>query len=81
MPQEISGVVKHIIRDHLGVADERVKPGASFVELGAQPLDVLALVRAFESAFDIEFADHDVGTILTVRDAIDYINRKRQAAR
>ncbi len=81
MTQDISSVVKHIIRDQLGVAEERVTPEASFIEdLDAQPLDVIALVRFFEDAFDIEIADEDVETIRTVRDAIDYINRKRQHA-
>ncbi len=82
MTQDISSVVKHIIRDQLGVAEERVKPEASFIEdLDAQPLDVIALVRFFEDAFDIEIADEDLETFRTVRDAIDYINRKRQSAR
>lgn len=81
MTQDISSVVKHIIRDQLGVAEERVQPGATFIDLGARPLDVIALIRAFERAFDIEIVDADVETLRTVRDAIDYINRKRQRVR
>jgi acyl carrier protein len=81
MTQDISIVVKHIIRDRLGVAEERVKPEASFVDLvGGRPLDMIALTRAFEDAFAIEIADEDVAKIRTVRDAIDYINEKRRGA-
>ena len=81
MTQDISIVVKHIIRDHLGVAEDRVRPEASFIDLDARPLDVVSLTRAFEDAFDIEIADEDVVTLRTVRDAVDYINRKRRSAR
>jgi acyl carrier protein len=81
MTQDSSSAVKHIIRDQIGVSEERVMPEALLIEdLGAHPLGVVELTRTFEKAFTIDIADGDVGKIRTVRDAIDYINRKRQSA-
>ena len=67
--------VKSIIVEQLGVDAEEVKPDASFVEdLGADSLDTVELVMAFEEAFDIEIPDEQAEKIRTVKDAIDYIN-------
>jgi acyl carrier protein len=82
MAQDISSAVKHIVRDQLGVSEQQVIPEALLIEdLGALPLGLVELTRAFEKAFLIDIADGDVGKIRTVRDAIDYINRKRPGAR
>ena len=69
--------VKKIISEQLGVEIEDVVPSASFVEdLGADSLDTVELVMAFEEAFNIEIQDEDAEKILTVQNAIDYIQDK-----
>ena len=66
--------VKKIIVEQLGVDEDKVVPKARFVEdLGADSLDTVELVMAFEEAFDIEIPDDDAEKIRTVQDAIDYI--------
>jgi acyl carrier protein len=67
--------VKQIIVEQLGVEEGEVTPNASFVDdLGADSLDTVELVMAFEEAFDIEIPDEQAEKIRTVKDAIDYIN-------
>jgi acyl carrier protein len=67
--------VKQIIVEQLGVDEAEVTLGASFVDdLGADSLDTVELVMAFEEAFEIEIPDEDAEKIRTVKDAIDYIN-------
>ncbi len=69
--------VKKIISEQLGVEDDEVVSGASFVEdLGADSLDTVELVMAFEEEFDIEIQDEDAEKILTVKNAVDYITAK-----
>ncbi|MFZ5864182.1 MAG: acyl carrier protein [Nitrospirota bacterium] len=69
--------VKKIITEQLGVDDEDVTPEANFVEdLGADSLDTVELVMAFEEEFGIEIPDEDAEKILTVQQAVDYINEK-----
>ncbi len=66
--------VKEIIVDQLGVEEKEVTREASFIDdLGADSLDTVELVMAFEEEFDIEIPDDDAEKILTVKDAIDYI--------
>ncbi len=66
--------VKSIIVDQLGVNESEVTAGASFVDdLGADSLDTIELVMAFEEAFGIEIPDEDAEKIKTVRNAIDYV--------
>ena len=66
--------VKEIIVEQLGVDEGEVTPNASFVDdLGADSLDIVELVMAFEEAFDIEIPDEDAEKIRTVKDATDYI--------
>ena len=67
--------VKQIIVEQLGVDEGEVTPNASFVDdLGADSLDTVELVMAFEEAFDIEIPDEQAEKIRTVKDAVDYIN-------
>ena len=67
--------VKQIIVEQLGVDEGEVTTNASFVDdLGADSLDTVELVMAFEEAFEIEIPDEDAEKIRTVKDAIDYIN-------
>lgn len=69
--------VKEIITKQLGVDIEKVNMEASFVEdLGADSLDTVELVMAFEEAFNIEIPDEDAEKILKVQDAITYIEDK-----
>jgi acyl carrier protein len=74
--------VKQIVSEQLGVDEGEVTPSASFVDdLGADSLDVVELVMAFEEAFDIEIPDEDAEKIKTVQDAIDYIDKKAKVNR
>ena len=69
--------VKEIISKQLGVDHSEVTPDASFVEdLGADSLDTVELVMAFEEAFNIEIPDEDAEKITKVKDAVDYIKKK-----
>lgn len=69
--------VKEIISKQLGVDTSEVTPEASFVEdLGADSLDTVELVMAFEEAFNIEIPDEDAEKISKVKDAIEYIAKK-----
>ena len=74
--------VKQIIVEQLGVEESEVTATASFVDdLGAESLDVVELVMAFEEAFDIEIPDEDAEKIRTVQDAINYIGKHAKAAK
>jgi len=67
--------VKKIIVEQLGVDEEEVTEKASFVDdLGADSLDTVELVMAFEEEFDIEIPDEDAEKITTVQDAVTYID-------
>jgi acyl carrier protein len=67
--------VKQIIVEQLGVDEGEVTANASFVDdLGADSLDTVELVMAFEEAFEIEIPDEAAEKIRTVKDAVDYIN-------
>ncbi len=68
--------VKQIIVEQLGVDEAEVTPKASFVDdLGADSLDTVELVMAFEEAFEIEIPDEDAEKIRTVQDAVTYIDQ------
>ncbi|GMT47755.1 Acyl carrier protein [hydrothermal vent metagenome] len=72
--------VKELIANQLGVDLAQVTPAASFVEdLGADSLDTVELVMAFEETFGIEIPDEDAEKILKVQDAVEYIKNKSQA--
>ncbi|MGA7459994.1 MAG: acyl carrier protein [Candidatus Korobacteraceae bacterium] len=72
--------VKQIIVEQLGVDEAEVTPNASFVDdLGADSLDTVELVMAFEEAFEIEIPDEDAEKIRTVQDAITYIDQHAKA--
>jgi acyl carrier protein len=69
--------VKQIIVEQLGVDESQVDATASFVDdLGADSLDIVELVMAFEEAFELDIPDEDAEKIRTVKDAIDYIEGK-----
>jgi acyl carrier protein len=71
--------VKQIIVEQLGVDESQVDLSASFVDdLGADSLDIVELVMAFEEAFGIDIPDEDAEKITTVKQAIDYIEAKKK---
>ena len=68
--------VKKIVVEHLGVDEGKVTPNASFVDdLGADSLDTVELVMAFEEEFGCEIPDDAAEKILTIQDAITYIEQ------
>lgn len=69
--------VKDIIVEELGVERDKLKPEASFMEdLGADSLDTVELVMAFEKEFDIDIPDEDAEKMRTVGDAMAYLHSK-----
>ena len=71
---DISERVKKIVVEHLGVDEDKVTEGASFIDdLGADSLDTVELVMAFEEEFGSEISDSEAEKILTVGDAIKFI--------
>jgi acyl carrier protein len=74
---DIESQVKEIIVEQLGVDEAQVAAEASFIDdLGADSLDTVELVMAFEEKFDIEIPDEDAEKMRTVGDAIEYLNNK-----
>jgi len=77
----VSDRVKAIIVEQLGVEETEVRPEASFTDdLGADSLDIVELVMAFEEEFDVEIPDDDAEKISTVQSAIDYIESVQKEA-
>ena len=69
--------VKKIVIEHLGVDEAKVIDGASFIDdLGADSLDTVELVMAFEEEFGCEIPDDAADKIVTVQDAIDFISQQ-----
>jgi acyl carrier protein len=78
----IEDKVKQIIIDQLSVEESEVAPNASFVDdLGADSLDRVELIMAFEEAFDLEIPDDQAETIKTVQDAIAYIEKNSKVVK
>jgi acyl carrier protein len=74
---ETADRVKKIVVEHLGVEPEKVTEEASFIDdLGADSLDIVELVMAFEEEFNVEIPDDAAEKITTVKDAIDFINQQ-----
>jgi len=79
--QEIEAKVKEIVVTQLGVTAEQVTPEASFIDdLGADSLDTVEVVMAFEEAFGVEVPDEDAEKLRTVGDVIKYIEERQPAA-
>jgi acyl carrier protein len=75
---EVANKVKTIVAEHLGIEKWRVIPEASFIDdLGADSLDTVELVLAFEEAFHIDIPEAVVEKISIVKDAIDYIEKQK----
>ena len=78
---DISERVKKIVVEHLGVEAGKVVDNASFIDdLGADSLDIVELVMAFEEEFNVEIPDDAAETIQTVGDAVKFLETKKAAA-
>ena len=76
---EVAEIVKKIVVDQLGVSEDQVTEDAKFIEdLGADSLDLVELVMAFEEEFGSDIPDEDAEKLDTVGSAIEYINSKSQ---
>ncbi len=68
--------IKKIIVDQLGVDESKITENSSFIDdLGADSLDIVELIMAFEEEFDIEIPDEDAEKMKTVGDAVRYLNK------
>ena len=77
MPYNISSKVKKIVADHLASDEDKVTEESSFIDdLGADSLDTVELVMAFEEEFGSEISDTEAEKILTVGDAVKFIESK-----
>ena len=77
MTKDVATKVKKMVVDHLGIEESKVTDEANFIDdLGADSLDTVELVMAFEEKFNIEIPDDAAETILTVQDAINFIENK-----
>ena len=75
---EVETQVKQIVVDHLGIDEAKVTAESKFIDdLGADSLDTVELVMAFEEKFGIEIPDDAAETIQTVQNAIDFIESKK----
>ena len=75
---ETADRVKKIVVEHLGVEQDKVTEDASFIDdLGADSLDIVELVMAFEEEFGVEIPDDAAEKISTVKDAIDYFEENK----
>ena len=75
--EDVGAAVRKIVVDHLGVDEQQVTDEASFIDdLGADSLDTVELVMAFEEEFGSEISDNEAEKILTVGDAIRFIENK-----
>ena len=75
---DTEGRVKKIVVEHLGVEEDKVVMNASFIDdLGADSLDTVELVMAFEEEFGVEIPDDAAETIQTVKDAVDYLEKNK----
>ena len=75
MVENVSAKVKKIVADHLAVEEAKVTEEASFIDdLGADSLDTVELVMAFEEEFGCEIPDDAAEKILTVKDAVDFLS-------
>ncbi len=76
MSNDIADRVKKIVIEHLGVEEAKVSAAASFIDdLGADSLDTVELVMAFEEEFGCEIPDDAAEKIVTVKDAVDFIQQ------
>jgi len=78
---DIAKRVKEIVVEHLGVDQEKVQENASFIDdLGADSLDTVELVMAFEEEFSVEIPDDAAEKILTIKDAVEFLEKNSTPA-
>jgi acyl carrier protein len=78
---DIESRVKKIVSEHLDVEEEKISPNASFIDdLGADSLDQVELVMAFEEEFGCEIPDEEAEKIVTLEDAVKFIEKVSAAA-
>jgi acyl carrier protein len=78
---DVAEKITKIVVEHLGVEESKVTPEASFIDdLGADSLDTVELVMAFEEEFDVEIPEEAAEKIATVKDAIAYIEQHGKSA-
>ncbi|MBT4711236.1 MAG: acyl carrier protein [Alphaproteobacteria bacterium] len=78
---DIAERVKEIVVEHLGVDKDKVQENASFIDdLGADSLDTVELVMAFEEQFSVEIPDDAAEKILTIKDAVDFLEKNSTPA-
>ena len=78
MSEDIKNKIKKIVADHLGIDEAKVTDESSFIDdLGADSLDAVELVMDFEEEFGSEISDSEAEKILTVGDAVNFIEGKR----
>ena len=79
MAEDTYAKVKKIIVEQLGVDEAEVTPSASFVDdLNADSLDLVELIMSLEETFGMEISDEEAERIVTVQDAVDYINEHQR---
>jgi acyl carrier protein len=79
---EYADKVKQLISEQLGVDEAEITPSAHFIEdLGADSLDQVELVMALETAFDFQVSDEDAEKMLTVQNAIEYVEKHAKRKR
>ena len=75
---DVADRVKKVVIEHLGIDEDKVVESASFIDdLGADSLDTVELVMAFEEEFGIEIPDDAAESILTVKNAVDFIESQK----
>lgn len=81
MSQDIESKVKQIVSEHLDVEEDKITTNANFVDdLGADSLDRVELVMAFEEEFGCEIPDEEAEKIVTIEDAVKFIQSNAEAA-
>ncbi|MFH0799073.1 MAG: acyl carrier protein [Pseudomonadota bacterium] len=79
MAEFVESKVREIVAEQLGLGEDDVQPDASFSgDLGADTLDFMELIMAFEEEFELEIDDADVEGLRTVQDVVDYLSRRAQ---
>jgi acyl carrier protein len=77
---EVADALKKIVAEHLGCDGSKVTPDATFIaELGVDSLEAIELLLSFERVFDVEISDEAAVKMITLRDAIDYIEQQQMA--
>ncbi|MGR4001201.1 MAG: acyl carrier protein [Alphaproteobacteria bacterium] len=78
--EDVEHKVKQIITKHLGIEESKITDASSFVEdLGADSLDTVEIVMAFEEEFGVEIPDEVAEKIATVKDAVDFVKSAKSA--